>query len=217
MKILTVGDSFTYGDELQDRNLAWPNVLASMLGGTVVNKGQPGGSNDSIVRICIDHVVHEEVDLVVIGWSSPGRTEFADECGYFDIWPGYNGRAHIHDDASWRRDLLDYINQHNNTEAYQEKFLNQILLMQGFLKSKNIRVLMLNTVQNEYYKRAIPIRLVDHYYKVDKDHFIEFGKSGMMEWTFGSPQGPYGHFLEEGHQIVADKIYDHIRHLGWIS
>jgi hypothetical protein len=38
----------------------------------------------------------------------------------------------------------------------------------------------------------------------------------MMEWTYGSPQGPMGHFLEEGHAIVADKIYEHIRHLGWL-
>jgi hypothetical protein len=38
-----------------------------------------------------------------------------------------------------------------------------------------------------------------------------------MEWTFGSDQGPKGHFLEQGHEIVANKIYEHIRHLSWIS
>jgi hypothetical protein len=38
-----------------------------------------------------------------------------------------------------------------------------------------------------------------------------------MEWTYGTPRGPRGHFLEQGHEIVADKIYEYIRHLGWIS
>jgi hypothetical protein len=39
----------------------------------------------------------------------------------------------------------------------------------------------------------------------------------MMEWTYRTPQGPGGHFLEQGHAIVADKIYEHIRNLSWIS
>jgi hypothetical protein len=38
----------------------------------------------------------------------------------------------------------------------------------------------------------------------------------MMDWTYNTPKGPGGHFLEEGHAIVADKIYEHIRSLGWI-
>jgi hypothetical protein len=39
----------------------------------------------------------------------------------------------------------------------------------------------------------------------------------MMEWTYETPQGPGGHFLEQGHVIVADKINEYIRHLGWVS
>lgn len=217
MKILAVGDSFTYGEELSDRTNAWPNILANKLNGSVTNLGQPGGSNDCIIRKCMGHLMTDSVDLVVIGWSSPGRSEFHDEYGMFDIWPGYTGHLWIRPDAPWRQDLVKYISDHHDSEAYYEKFLNQVLLMQGFLKSRNQRYVMMNTLQNEHYKNTKPERLNAHCDQVDKSNFIGFGVSGMMEWTYGCEQGPSGHFLEEGHQIVTNKVYEHIRHLGWVS
>lgn len=217
MKILAVGDSFTYGDELENRDLAWPSVLAEKLNGSVINKGQPGGSNDCIIRNCIEHTLIHTVDLIVIGWTSPGRSEFADEHGYYDIWPGYTGKLAIENDRLWRNDLAKYITDHHSAMAYYKKFLTQVLLMQGFLKSRNQRYVMLNTLQNEYYKKTKPTLLSEYVNQVDKDNFIDFGKSGMMEWTYKCPQGPRGHFLEDGHKIVTDKIYEHIRHLGWVS
>jgi hypothetical protein len=217
MKILAVGDSFTYGDELGDRELAWPSVLANKLNGTVINKGQSGGSNDCIIRNCLECLVSDDVDLVVIGWTSPGRSEFVDEKGYYDVWPGYAGKLVIEEDRLWRGDLVNYITQHHSSAAYYEKFLNQVLLMQGFLKSRNQKYVMLNTVQNEHYKRITPEKLAPHYNQVDNTHFIEFGTKGMAEWAYGLKQGPRGHFLEDGHMVVANKIYEHIRHLCWIS
>lgn len=217
MKILAVGDSFTYGEELSDRDTAWPTILASKLNGSAVNKGLPGASNDCIVRNCLEHLVSYEVDLVVIGWSNPGRSEFHDECGSFDVWPGYAGHLWIDRTSPWRQDLVNYISKHHSSEAYYEKFLNQVLLMQGFLKSRNQKFIMMNILENEHYKKIKPARLTHHQNQIDKDTFIGFGVSGMMEWTYGCKQGPRGHFLEDGHQIVADKIYEHIRHLGWVS
>jgi hypothetical protein len=161
--------------------------------------------------------VSDDVDLVVIGWTSPGRSEFVDEKGYYDVWPGYAGKLVIEEDRLWRGDLVNYITQHHSSAAYYEKFLNQVLLMQGFLKSRNQKYVMLNTVQNEHYKRITPEKLAPHYNQVDNTHFIEFGTKGMAEWTYGLKQGPRGHFLEDGHMVVANKIYEHIRHLCWIS
>lgn len=217
MKILAVGDSFTYGEELADRNLAWPTVLANKLNGIAINNGQPGGSNDCIIRTSMDYLLNDTADLVVIGWTSPGRTEFVDGNGYYDVWPGYQGKLIDYSNSPWRKELTTYINNHHSVEAYYEKFLNQILMMQGFLKSRSQKYVMMNILQNEFYKEITPTRLTAHYTQVDRETFIGFGESGMMEWAYGCVQGPYGHFLEDGHQIVADKIYEHIRHLGWIS
>jgi hypothetical protein len=53
--------------------------------------------------------------------------------------------------------------------------------------------------------------------QIDTRRYLGWPNESMMEWTFRTPQGPRGHFLEDGHRIVADKIYEYIRHLGWIS
>ena len=63
MKLLTIGDSFTYGEELRDRNKAWPHVLGKLLDYEVTNLGQPGCSNNAMVRTAIEH--SNEYDLIV--------------------------------------------------------------------------------------------------------------------------------------------------------
>lgn len=218
MKLVTVGDSFTYGEELAHRYDAWPQVLANKLGAIeLINLGQPSASNDKIVRKTMDYFTVDSADLVVIGWSNIGRSEHADEYGYYDVWPGYQGNLFKQDGSSWRNDLVDYVSRYHNSDAIHKKFIQQIILLQSYFKVRGIRYIMLNIVQNEYYKKKLFNGHRQCFEQVDKETFIGFNESGMMEWTYGCPQGPNGHFLEQGHQIVADRIYEHIRNLGWIS
>jgi hypothetical protein len=53
--------------------------------------------------------------------------------------------------------------------------------------------------------------------KIDSKYYLGWPDESMMEWTYGCAKGPGGHFLEIGHQRVAEKINEHIRHLGWVS
>ena len=216
--ILAVGDSFTYGEELSDIHAAWPYKLASMLGASVINLGQPASSNDSILRRTMDHLsATNDIDLVVIGWSNIGRSEFADEFGYYDVWPGYRGNLFARDGSNWRNELVDYISKYHNSEAIHRKFIQQVILLQSYLQSRNIKYIMLNIIQNEYYKKKFFDGNQQYFDQVDNDKFIGFNESGMIEWAYGCPRGPNGHFLEEGHLIVANKINEHIRNLGWLS
>jgi len=218
MNLLTVGDSFTYGEELTDRNQAWPQLLANQLNYSLVNLGQPSASNDKILRKTIDYLVRvPDVDLVVVGWSNIGRSEYADEFGYYDVWPGYQGNLFKVDGSAWRNELVDYVSRYHSSEAIHLKFIQQVLLLQAYLKSRNINYVMLNIVQNEYYKKKHFDGLVQYYAQVDTERFLGFNKEGMMEWTYGCPQGPGGHPLELGHRRIAEKINEHIRNLGWLS
>ena len=217
MKLLTVGDSFTYGEELADRNNAWPQLLATQLNYEVVNLGRPSASNDKILRTTLDYLAVDSADLVVIGWSNIGRSEHADEFGYYDVWPGYQGGIFARDGFNWRNELVDYVSRYHNSEAIHRKWVQQVILLQSYLKSRGIRYVMLNIVQNEYYKKKYFDGQQQFFEQIDKDAFLGFNDSGMMEWTFGKTQGPNGHFLEEGHTIVANRIYEHIRNLSWLS
>ena len=226
--ILAFGDSFTYGEELSNREEdSWPSVLAKKLNATVVNYAEPGGSNDKIVRRLIRALSNNKpADLVVIGWSSPGRTEYCDTDGVFDIWPGNAGRLFFAGNCEYRKDLLRHINYHHNANFLFEHYLQQIIIVQTLLSSHNINYRMCDIVANDYYKqqrdfqygikfspeeRTESIIYETYANKIDKTKFIDFGVGGMAEWAFGLRKGPAGHFLEDGHRLVADKFYEHIK------
>lgn len=216
--ILTVGDSFTYGEELTDLQNAWPYKLGQKTNSNIINLAKPGSGNKRMIR----HVVHEvlestqPIDLVIVAWSSPGRMEFADSDGIFDIWPGYSGNM-FKAEQPWRVELLNYIDRYHDDEWIYKQYLLDVILLQSFLKERNIRYLMCKTMGSDYYHHNYFLTRSIINQKIDTNYFIGWPSEGMSEWTFGTDKGPYGHFLEEGHQKVANKIYEHIRHFGWIS
>jgi hypothetical protein len=212
MKILAVGDSFTYGYEMQDTGDAWPCVLARKLNATVTNLAKPGGGNTQIVRNIVEHA--DQYDLVVIGWTSPGRIEFSDQIGTYDIWPGWNGKQRV----SHRVEIAKQLTIAHNDQYLFRQFLINIILVQSFLNFKNIPYVMASTQgESEHYYSSCKQNNVDLLNKIDYNTFIEWPKNGMAEWTFGCRQGPEHHFLEDGHERVAEKFYEHYRHIRGIS
>ncbi len=81
--LYTVGDSFTYGQELPDpATQAWPVLLAKRLGYHLINDGTPGVGNEFMVKKTMQAVAKHKPELVIVAWTSCARTEFADEWGY---------------------------------------------------------------------------------------------------------------------------------------
>jgi len=220
-KILTVGDSFTYGEELANRKDAWPMVLSKLTKSNVVNQGVPGGGNKQMIRKVIDALSgygpDQNFDLVIVAWTSPGRTEYADADGIFDLWPGYLGNLFKRDNQLWRMELLEYINKYHDPEYIYQQYIFDVTLLQGLLKSQGVKYLMLNTGMNEYYHNTWYTKMKTRTSLIDPAYYIGWPTEGMTEWTQGCKKGPNGHFLEDGHNKVAAKLYEHIRDLGWLS
>ena len=209
MKLLAVGDSFTYGEELSDLNNAWPYLLGNKLGYTVNNLAKPGSGNTRMIRHAVEQI--DNYDLIIIAWSHFARTELADENGFYDIWPECSTLPHK-EFSSWRSDVINYYSKHHNDQYLYNQYLINIILIQQYLKFNNKKYIMLNTFgNNRYRKNDIGVD------QIDSTYYIGWPTTTMMEWTYETPQGPKGHFLEQGHEIVADKIYEYIRNLGWIS
>jgi lysophospholipase L1-like esterase len=212
MKLLTVGDSFTHGDELADRNDAWPHVLADQLHAKVNNRGDPGCANWRMVRWVLES--SKDADLVIIAWSSFLRFEVADEEGDYIIWPGSNTKLFTNY-PDHRNDLIKHSTLHHNKEYLYRQYLNYIILIQSYLNQQNKKYIMLDAFGNHQYEgRTRNLDLID---QIDTKYFLGWPNESMMEWVQTKPKGPGGHFLEQGHEIVANKIYEYIRHLGWIS
>jgi hypothetical protein len=212
--ILTVGDSFTHGDELADRTNAWPYVLAKRLEANVNNRGDPGCGNWRMVRWVIESA--KDADLVIIAWSSFLRQEFADASGDYIVWPGAQSKWYTQYSHN-RFELIKYITIHNNEEYLYRQYLNYIILIQNYLNQQNKKYIMLDAFENHQHQgRTRNKDLID---QIDTKYFLGWPNESMAEWTYskGVEQGPFGHFLERGHEIVAEKINEYIRHLGWIS
>ena len=214
MKILAIGDSFTYGEELPDLELAWPCVLAKQLNSTVTNLGQPASGNTRMVRTAIEHSIN--YDLVIIAWSRYTRIETSDELGTYDLWPGCSSLPH-RKSMPYREELIRYITLHHNDEYLYKQYLVNIVLLQAFFKNNGIKYLMLDSFGNNngtvHFRNNCP-ELVR---QIDSSYYLGWPTESMMEWTYGSPKGPGGDFLEEGHLKVANKLYEYIRHLNRIS
>ena len=206
--MLTVGDSFTYGSELADRLNAWPYLLDR----TVKNQGKAGSSSDRIFRITVEETATTKFDFVIVAWSFPDRKEV------FQNDHRQNGPICInHSFSNGMPWVSDYFKYSYDRDFAFRKWFTQIIALQGYLKSIDQKYLFCNVagLQRDYFKYSQELGHLLN--KIDQDFYVGWPENGMLEWTKDTPTGPAGHFLDEGHKLVAEKINEHIRNLGWIS
>jgi hypothetical protein len=204
--ILTVGDSFTYGEELSDPKLAWPYLLDNK----VINLARPGVGNEFIIKKTVLAISKYKPNLVIVAWTSCGRKEFADELGAFDIWPAHNRRKFNNKELGFRLPLIDYITKYNNALHEYRTWLRQVVLLQSHLQVKRQPYLFCSTHDNQHRFGRFYKVCQDYYDLIDHKKFVGWPNDGMIEWAYQTPHGPGGHPLEQGHQRIAEKIAEYI-------
>jgi hypothetical protein len=214
MKLYTVGDSFTYGEELSVPQHAWPSVLCDMLGldWSLVNEGRPGTSNAWCVKRTINAVIEHKPDLIVVGWTSCGRQEFNDAQGVFTIWPGCTPHAYwLNPDQAQdvdRGTISRWLTMHSESVYEFRNWIRQVILLQCFLKQHNIEYRFVNTFDNLNLLQQLNHNADDLISLIDTDCFVGWPNQQMVEMMADAPKGPGGHPLELGHQRIAEKIYE---------
>jgi hypothetical protein len=80
--ILAVGDSFTYGEEVDDDE-TWPAALETMTGTPVINASATGWGTDQIVMRAeaMIEVAHPKILIVSFFWGDIGRAEYQIDFG----------------------------------------------------------------------------------------------------------------------------------------
>lgn len=221
--IYCIGDSFTFGAELPDSidgenpsKFSWPALLGNMFQTETINLGKQACSNARIIKRAIDITLSKRAFLIIIAWSDPSRMDFLDNDGVFSIWPGRNT---LRMEGS-RADLVKKITSlHTDlTENWnQRQWLRQVLLLQNFLNNNNQKYIMVQSHMSQWTNWNYKDQNKDLTQHIDETYFPGWPYEGFTEWAYGTKEGPGGHFLEDGHNIIAQKLYAHIGRFGWFS
>lgn len=91
MRILTLGDSWTYGANeygLDPAVISWPAQMSRKYGVEVVNLGRGGSSNQRAARIGIEELCRDpNYDYVIFPLAPASRTEILKLGKWHQIWP----------------------------------------------------------------------------------------------------------------------------------
>jgi hypothetical protein len=220
LKILVLGDSTSFGAELSDLNgknfseygnkyhactgelefskpsaLSWPALLSKKLDCSVENQSIIGGSNDRIFRLAIDNTIDKSWNLIICAWTSIDRFDLTD--GDQDLALSY--RSH------WGFDWIkEYLVHHHNPQRDSINFAIKLLALQSYFEKINQSYIFVKSQYIHSTPRADKILN-----NLDKTYWLSW-HNDFYTWTEGEQQGPDGHVLETGHEIIANRIYEFI-------
>jgi hypothetical protein len=142
-RLITFGDSFTYGQELKDpKTSSWPQLVANYLDVPLINKAILGNSNDFIQEQLLGET-YDIHDLVIICFTSITRIYVEDYKGT------YTTIGEIKSDIPARNEFTKLLHSHAVDRWFYRRWLVQMIYMQEFLKSRGTRFLFANAFSNE--------------------------------------------------------------------
>lgn len=234
MRLYFNGCSHTYGDDLLNRNLSWPAVIANELQCNFVNDAVSGGTNDRIVYRTIKNAA--EFDFFYIAWTYTSRfTRYRlDNNHEVNFNPSLTHTLYGNQLEFKNYGKLHYA--YWNNELYNFKlWLQQIILLQRYLSSIKKPYVMLNAAHNCIDRWSVSWDLFNSSVKsllcfdllnddiLYREHLEiqsllnQIDTSNYVDWDYwwitklhnNHSVGPTGHLLEDGHLAIANKILTH--------
>lgn len=232
MKLYFNGCSHTYGDDLADPSTqAWPAIVANKIGCDFLNDAVSGGTNDRTVYRVIKNI--DLYDKFYIAWTYTSRFINYDKNNNYEV--AYNP-ALVNNLFNSRNDFIKYGELHYKL-FYNELFnfklwLQQIILLQLYLKNKSKKYIMINAAHNFIHRWTVEWQefnnsvksllcfdlmnddqLFAEYVEINKlveqidfTNFLGWGVFTIRGLSGHFSVGPTQHLLTEGHQAVANYI-----------
>lgn len=173
--LVALGDSWTYGSELEDRTQAWPYKLASFIGcDRVVNLGQEASS---IYHLLLQIADFEKLDITnpifVVGITDEARYLFWDSQNQdWHKLTGVNELAKIDGMGRFIREFVTVA----DTTAYRQFYLGMLLTwLQNYFKTHGYSYLMFKQFN------SLPALWCDS--MLDRNHIHNQGISILADLT----------------------------------
>jgi hypothetical protein len=229
MTVLAVGDSVSFGYEMGDlpgavhgvvnqyldlgtmqpkpmgpSQWAFPQLLANRMGtADCENLSLIGGSNDRTFRIVADRVLQQQYDLVVCSWTGIDRFDFV-----------YNNQDIALNVATsdWQSRqfpwLRSYVADHYSPTHMTQRFYAQLIALQALLRQLNQPYIFVNGCGSA--SLGMPFPQHQHYTRhIDTSrYFMPNSDLTLLCELRGFATGPQGHFLQDGHDYVADQLWE---------
>jgi hypothetical protein len=219
--IITNGDSFTYGDELdKPYSEAWPYILAEKLDLDVINLGENGSSNSRILQTTKDYYAQlprpaPSPSFIKHFAGRPDKNESMQTYYTPKVWIIQWTTFRRFIDGENGNDIpMDVVLQKLDKQYLLDLYFIQVRDMQEWFEWHGFTYLMFNGFDNEKY-----IRDNDSEFKslVDDKYFIGWPDESVVNWVYEYEHGPRGHPRQEGHKRIAEILYENIRHKLRIS
>lgn len=137
------GCSFTYG---YGSNQPWPSYL------DIVNCGQPGASNDKIVRLAVSYCKTFKPNCIYVMWTFPQRREWIDEYGnviaFKNITDAEAQQIMQQQFVSWDNSHLYLMNELWDSYNYQKNRL----LLENFCIANQIELFQTSVTEIDHRK-----------------------------------------------------------------
>jgi hypothetical protein len=205
-KLITSGCSFTYGQNLDSPEQAWPHQLAALLDVECVNLARNGASNAFITESIIDHAAENgtEDTVYAIGFSHWARFDFrrTDDGKMNFMNPNWINFT------PWAKELYETF---CHEEYLYKRYLNQIIMLQGWFKANDLPYIMFNSISNmhsgSYATEAHNLKLMR---LIDRDRFLGFAGKSFDTWTDPKERLPCGHPNAVAHLQMARVLLNEI-------
>ena len=221
MKLYTNGCSFTWGDELSDRNLRFAGLLANKFDCELIDDSMCGASNERILRTTLDYLQNPNTNLenlmVVIGWSGISRKEIYNG-GWSKITPTMIGTNDV---------ATQYYSKIQSVQQDNLNFYYQTLLLQMWLEKKSVKYFMFRIDDGQtkmMIKDGSKREVTDGYdtsyltkeqaKDININTFPSYLSNGMTFREYALRNGgglkPNRHPDEKSHELFTEHIYENL-------
>lgn len=195
--IVSCGDSFFYGSDLQDPDSTWPSLIAQSVGHEYQCLAQPGVGNLQILKQVLEARAQFGLDAVyLINWTWIDRFDYinTEDERWHTVRPSL-------DDS--QRDPVYYRLFHSELA---DKFTNLVWICQAIQALQGCRYLMTYMDHLLFDTRWHAPDYIRQLQLNAETHLKDFNGQTFLEWSRaqGYPESQHWHPLESAHRAAAE-------------